>query len=561
MASPLLYLTLVATSLAACGDVRVSATPSQEPPLIYKTDSTVCTEDPLQIGRYSKIMFIVDKSGSNAFGDFGYGATDPDLQNGKRITAIRDFFEKNKTNKHTKWGFIVFHGETAESYIPEQQGTNRLFTNDPAVFQQAMHRFSNESDNEDTPYRAPIQLSTAAVHAELKTDQLDGISANFNLIFITDGMPTDRISDKEFWSSAEDLANLSPGNVHFSTVYYGAANVKAQKLLEKAAESGLGNYQDTNVDPLINIEHLLEGGTTSEPYSIKDFIVYNLNAANCDDGTVGADSDADGLCDKDEDKYNLELSKDSLMRARMGGKKFDATNRNSFHQAISDAIYYRYIAYNENIYKECTDSKDEDFDFINNCEEKYLYNEKPNGPTPEWTAEMNQGDKHANPHYFDSDGDGILDGLAYLFFRDKSAAMNYQNHFKPVNQKMKGDLFKNHQNPLNPNSELGYGIQFNKVAPNSQGQNCYTYHQDQLPLYFNKAVTPLRSSGSADLAHEANENVFLIYYIQTPENSPDSRGYLRYSFQKLKKDFSGLRNLSVDTSRFAIWPKPPSPFF
>lgn len=539
--------------LAACGDIHVS--PAQEPEFLFKSDSHVCTEDPLEIGRYSKIMFIVDKSGSNGVGE----GTDPDLDNGKRITAIRDFFNKNKTNPYIKWGFIVFHHEIAESYIPEQQGTNRLFTKDPAVFQQALDHFSSAMDNGNTPYREAIQLSTAAVRAELKVDQLDGTSANFNLIFITDGVPTDGISDNEFWTDAEDLANLSLGNIHFSTVYYGPVNDHAQNLLKKAAVRGLGNYQNTNEEPLINIEHLLEGGTSNEPYSIKNFVVYNLNAANCDDGTVGADSDADGLCDKDEEKYNRELSKDPATLSRMGGKKFDVTNRNSFSPTISDAIYYRYLVYNENISKDCTDVKDEDFDFVNYCEEKYLFNAKPDGPTAEWSAEMNQSDKHANPNYFDSDGDGILDGLAYLFFRDKSAALSFQNHLMPVNQRLKGDLFRNHQNPLNPGSEVGYGIQFNKVEPNSKGQNCYSYHQDQLPLYFNKAVTPFQTSGSLDLAHEANENVILIYYIQTPENSPNSRGFLRYSFQKLKKDFNGPRDLSIDTSKFQIWPKPPTP--
>ncbi len=534
----------------ACGDVRVSPVP--EKAMSLTTDSIVCTEDPLVIGRYSKIMFIVDKSGSN-------NDTDPSTTNGRRITAIRDFFNKNKDNKYIKWGFIKFNDSGAQSYIPDQEGPNRIFTSDTDLFQKAMDDFSAEGDQGGTPYRAALELTTSAVREELKADSKDGITANFNLIFITDGVPTDYSSDDQFWSDAEALASMSPGNIHFSTVYYGPEDATAQNRLRKAAERGLGNYQNTNDDPLIKIDDLLVGGTSNEPYIIKDFIVYNLNSGMCEDGTVGADSDSDGLCDKDEEKYNRQFASDPNISTRMNGKKFDSQNRNSFNPTISDGIYYRYLVYNENVYQNCTEDKDEDFDMVNNCEEKYLFNNNPQGPTVQWTNEMLQKDKHAYQDYFDSDGDGILDGLAYLFFREKSSAMNYNNQFDWVNGHQKNWYFKNHLNPLNPSSENGYGVQFKKVDPRGNGQNCYSFHQDQLPLYYNKAVTPFQTSGSIDLAHAANENVIMIYYIQTPEYAPNSRGFLRYSYQKMTKDFNGPQSLSLDTNKFYIWPKPPTP--
>lgn len=539
--------------LSACGDIRID--PAPEKTMSSKTEALVCTEDPLVIGRYSKIMFIVDKSGSN-------GTTDPDLQNGRRITAIRDFFAKNKDNKYIKWGFINFNQNGAQSYIPDQEGPNRIFTTDIALFEQAMDQFSAEADSGGTPYRAAMTLTTSAVREEIKADNAAGITANFNLIFITDGVPTDYSSDDQFHSDVEALAALSPGNIHFSTVYYGPEDAAAQNRLRKAAEKGLGNYQDTNVDPLLKIDDLLVGGTSHEPYVIKNFVVYNMNSSPCDDGSMGADSDSDGLCDKDEEKYNKQFVNDPEKKARMGGKTFDPANRNSFNAYINDGIYYRHIVFNENVNKDCNSDADGDFDFLNNCEEKFMFNKDAQGPTVTWTNEMHQKNKNAYEDYFDSDGDGILDGLEYLFFRNtggKSTPMNFNNIFDRSNGYQMDYLFANHMNPINPGGSTGYGIKFSRVEPNGKGQNCYSYNQDELTLYSTKEVSAFQTSGSVDLAHVENENVILIYYIQTPEYSPNSRGFLRFSFQKLVKDKNNAKDISVDTSKFYIWPKPVAP--
>jgi hypothetical protein len=50
-----------------------------------------------------------------------------------------------------------------------------------------------------------------------------------------------------------------------------------------------------------------------------------------------------------------------------------------------------------------------------------------------------------------------------------------------------------------------------------------------------------------------------MYYIQVPENAPHDRGFLRYSYQILKKDTGKVQDLSVDTRAFEIWPEPPPP--
>ncbi|MFN7454800.1 MAG: vWA domain-containing protein [Pseudobdellovibrionaceae bacterium] len=543
------YLVMFSTfvgSLSGCGDVGIK---QADDSLNISGKSLVCTEDPKIFGLYTKVMFVIDKSGSNR-------DTDPDRDNGKRASAIKDFLDKNRNNPYIQWGFLKFQNDKAESYIPDQGGPNRIFTADPNLMDQALDRFESESDNGTTPYRAALQMTITAVKEDLKIDS--ELSANYNIIFISDGVPTDA-ADPNIYSDVENLANLSPGNVHLSTVYYGPPSNNAEMRLERMAELGLGKYQDANQDPIINIDNLIVGGKSAEPYVIKSFVVYNLNAANCDDGTVGADSDSDGLCDRDEKRYNDLFAKDTAQKARMGGKIFDPANRNSFHPYLNDGIFYRYIAFNENIPRDCSDEKDADFDLANTCEEKYLYNRNPQGPTVNWTNEMINRSREADPYYFDSDGDGFLDMMEYLFFRNKSTAMNFNNIFDRSNGLQHDYLLLNHLNPVNPNSEVGYGIEFIRVESNSQGQNCYTYRQDNLPLYNTLDLSPFQASGSVDLSHSQNENVILIYYIQVLENNPNSKGILRYSYQKMMKDQGGAKNLSVDTSKFYIFPEPPPP--
>jgi hypothetical protein len=548
---PLKILLLIAlgAGLWACSD-RIALSEANLVNVIA-SNNQICTEDPKVFGLYTKIMFIIDKSGSNVIAP----GTDPDRENGRRATAIKDFLEKNRNNSYISWSFIVFNNDQALSYIPNEAGSNRVFTNDASLMDVALERFKAEPDTGATPYRAALQLAYRSIQTDLKEDP--NLGAKYNVIFISDGvpMPVEGNRDPDIYSDVENLIDLSKGNIHLSTVYYGPSDSNAETRLERMADLGLGKYQNTNIDPIINIDNLITGGTSAEPYIIKNFNVYNLSAANCDDGTVSVDSDSDGLCDKDERRYNQIFANQPAAKERMKGKQFSETNRYSFHPAIHDGIYYRHIAFNENIPKDCTDTRDSDFDLATTCEEKYLFNSSPQGPTVRWTEDMLKRGREADPDYFDSDGDGLLDMLEYLFFKNKSSAMNYNNIFERTNGMQNDYLFANRLNPLNPRSSIPYAIDFQRVSPNERGQNCYSYSQSQLPLYQTRPLTVTEAGGSLDLSHAENENVILISYIQVLENNPNSKGILRYSFQKIStKDQN--QKINLDTSSFYIWPEP-----
>lgn len=543
MISPVLLLPFI----QGCSEVRIS--PGDEALTNLSSKGTICTEVPQEIGQYSNVMFVVDKSGSNVTG--GNGGTDPNKE--IRGNAIQDFFARHRDNPYIKWGLVEFHNDRAKSYVPEQGGPNLYFTEDALVMEQAIAAFLAEPDSGGTPYRQALNLTTSAIRAEFQREE--ELIANYNIIFLSDGEPTDYQNDQALYTDVANLVNISRGNIHLSTVYYGPPNPGAEIRLETMAEVGLGMFQNTNIDPLIQIDDLIVGRSSSEPYLIKKFGVYNLNAGLCDDGSVGSDSDADGLCDKDELRYNQLYANDPVRAQRMNGRLFDPVNRNSFDDQFSDSFYYRYIVYNEALPVGCMNDDDDDIDLVNNCEEKFLFNQNPQGPTESWTQRMIERGKEADSLNFDSDGDGVLDYLEFIFFKNKSTAMNYNNLFERTNGHDNEYLIMNHLNPLNPMSSKPYQGSFKRVDPNSEGQNCYQYSQKNLTLYQTRSVASVQTSGYYQLAHGTNENIVLIYFIQTPEYAPHSKGFLRYSFQKLKAGQDGPSSLNLNPALFDIYPR------
>lgn len=531
-----------------CGNINLS--PAVSVAVMASSTGQFCSEAPEKFGQYTKIMFVVDMSGSNLNGPNNNGVgTDP--QKDRRGKAIEKFLAKHRTNAYVEWGFVVFNGTAAESYIPDQGGPNLIFTGDVGLMDAAITRFRSTPDVNGTPYKAAMGVVRSAVVADQRKDPK--ITSNYEIIFLSDGYPTDYgkpvIDTATIYADVDDLVGTSTGRVHLSTVYYGPIDPTAQDILKNMAEHGFGKFQDTNVGPEIDIDGLLAGGISNEPYIIKRLVVYNLNAGMCSDGSVGPDSDADGICDKDEEAYNQKYASSVLMK----GKVFSSTNRNSFSSQFSDFYYLKYIQ--GQALPACSEVSDEDFDLASFCEEKFIVNASPQGPTVDWTNEMTKAAHEGDPKYFDSDGDGILDGLETLYFKNKSSALNYNNIFEKVNSLDNNYLFINHLNPLNPNSSLAYGPQITQVENNDLGQNCYSYSQENLPLYPVKAVAANQVGGNTNLVHAQDENIVLVYFIQVPENAPNAKGILRYSYQKLKVGVDGPKSIQLTPAIYSIYPK------
>lgn len=503
-------------------------------------EATFCVMPPQEIGKYTNILFVVDISGSNH-------TTDPGKV--RRLGAMQDFFNKHMSNEYLRWGLVTFGGATAQHLVTTAAGKNFGAS---AEFQSALTQFQGVADSGGTPYLAALGKTQVALNESLANAINE--ETNYQVVFISDGAPSDN-DDPGIYTLVETVAKALEGRIFLSTVYYnvggnGAATTKER--LQKMAELGQGRYQDASNGEAINIDDLIVGGSYKESYFIKDLFIYNLNATQCDDGLMKADSDGDGLCDEDEIRYNSEMKNLSYVADAYKNKKFSVTNRYSFDERLSDLFMYKHI-FNRDGLPSCENMADntkvdEDGDLLNRCEEMFLNSKTPEGPTQEWTDSMIASGFSASPTNFDSDGDGILDSLEFLFFKNKGNALSFNTINLRFNGRTYYDYFKNHQSLLKPDATLPYNIKVEWVRRDSKGQNCYRIDQENLPVYKTQAVDPAGAGGNPRMVHGKDENVIMVYYLMTTENDPDGKGVMRYSYQK--RSYNSKAPISFNDTSF-----------
>ncbi len=180
------------------------------------------------------------------------------------------------------------------------------------------------------------------------------------------------------------------------------------------------------------------------------------------------------------------------------------------------------------------DQVDTDFDLLNNCEEAVVQNNTPSGT--EWP--VGHPWTHANPKDPDTDNDGIIDGLEILTmgFKIGYALDNRVNQiYEPGGNLTAFRKIQLHRNPVGPDDgALEYDTRVKLLNVMGDGRSCYTFEQSKLQLFPVDAVEPANTMPY--LVHGQNENVVLVYYIQTKFKDQGGKGVYMYSFQKLKAD-------------------------
>lgn len=552
----LLSVGLILAIGQACSKVQL--VPYENPnPLFLSSHGELCVPEPLEIGKYTKMLFVMDVSGSNA-------ETDPGKT--RRLGALNQFFAQNRANPFIEWGLIVFSGNTeggARSLVLNNQGGLIRFFAPAGDFEAALNQFQGVADSGATPYVAALNRARNGIETELELARRLGQDVvSFHVVFISDGvpMPASENTDAEIFSIIQAMLSATENRLKLSTVFYnvGGQDQAAIGRLQEMARLGNGRFQDASNGEAINIQDLIVSGRSQENYFIKDFFSYNLNSAICDDGKIDADSDADGLCDRDEVAYN-QLYADKIRASNAyRGKQFSPTHRNSFDQRFNDLFIYKHLIDGESL-PSCDLGEqiawDNDGDLLNECEEAFLTAKNPQGPNLNWTQEMIRLGSRGQPANYDSDGDGIIDGLEFMFFKNKGYPLNFNSINARLNQRSLYDYFYHHQSFLKPESSLPYQLKVQWIRRNERGLNCYHVTQEHLPLYpvqaFNhqlppqRMVTPQTNSSvttpmrMANLSHGANENLIFVYYIATTQNDPDGKGIMRYSIQKRALSLSG----------------------
>lgn len=579
----LLGLLLAPLAFQNCSNVNLAPLENE---LVVQSLNNFCLKPPAGKTRYHNVLFVIDRSGSNApHIPTTNGAQDPGNDPTKMIrgTAIETFYNEHKSDPFYRWGFIYYSGQEISSYINQGDGRTPTFEN-AAAMQSAIGKFYSNVDvsgSFGTDYTAALQLVETAIEKDIidraaNTDE----EHIYTVFFASDGRPIENsqsvpivdMQDPRI-KKIERILTLPARHISLSTVFYARPDyplspAAAVKSLELMAQAGKGTFQDVRQSGSIEFRNV-EVGERAEAWRIKRMrlVVFNLNSAACESGEIGADSDADGICDEDELAYNDR----PYYRSTLGSQRFDPQNRNSIEEVYNDAFYWKFSLLPTGAgLGECDlneEIADKDFDFLNTCEENMLHDQAANGPHRDWLIPNNA----ANPKNPDSDGDAFMDWIEFSWFRLDSAfsaPINYTNISDYYANDVTAEiLMAEHRHLIRPDTfrKSSYDTELRFTGLNSRGENCYSFTQTQLALYPTLDVSdPNKVSGIEALTHKAGENRILMYFIATPEQSPNSAGVLYHSIRSvnyLEPPFghNGPLNIHSDLSDFDQYIIPDSP--
>ena len=273
-------LLLVLPLMTACSGVKFA-----EEPTSGKVGSKSCTpRDVASITRMTKILFLVDTSGSNNLYTRLNGTqqcfnTDPDFASCDLPTdptksfrggVIQNFFDSYKNKANFQWGFINFADASAHALIRSNNDDQSPYlSSNISSMQSAINTFYSLEDNYATPYQAAIELAKKAIMFD--RDLNSAANPQYFVVLLTDGFPTDynalngQFDYNAVQSDITALKNLAPGRVSLSAIYYGHNNPNALALLSSMAQAGNGQFASVNdTSSSIKIDNVIPGTTVCE---------------------------------------------------------------------------------------------------------------------------------------------------------------------------------------------------------------------------------------------------------------------------------------------------------
>ena len=503
-------LLLWVMTLSGCVDVNL--VPQKVKGLSIPSKGSFCIVDPIEVNGSTKIMFIVDVSESNS-------DTDPD--GSKRANNIDKFVTEAQKDPY-QYGLIVFD-DSPEAVINYNGNKGQpRFTDDPDEIYQATQTIRRNPSRGYTVYGLALTMAKQAIKDDIRL--FPDERSTYIILFISDGEPSDSDPNSEISS----LVNIDNREIYLSTAYYGNHGNNAINLLQNMAKEGGGNFVNFENDENWDFNQLIIENDVI-PWNLKRFLVYNLNAGFCLDGRVDVDSDADGMCDRDEIAMN-DLYAEKL---RAEGKSFDPANRFSFGDGYGDFFHWLRFRNPGKSLPSCEDRSDEDFDLLTKCEENEIENQSNSDDVP------TRGD----PKVFDTDRDGIIDGIeTYVYFASENtgqttrytAALDKENlEDNPDGEESVLVQIQQHRNPWfqDPEAEA-YDTSLIPLL-NNPTKVCYMFSQSVLPVY--QTLEVKKGNTLPGLDHLAGENSVMVYYIQVLQPNPDDVGVLKHSVQRINR--------------------------
>ena len=494
------------------GGVRNSFLPSYQ---ILAESPIFCSED--HDLNKTNILFVIDKTASNK-------NSDPD--HSKRLAGIQQLIDSQ--DSEVGYGMIVF-SKKAQSLLME---------NDVPVFrskgEEVQQALDTVAQMRDTGKKLPAEEILQLIKQAIEKDSLkhSAYFVDYHIVFISDGSFSANKGQQQLVQGigklTQDTESLKVHSVYYGnyknesggfkqkvakgagwilrtwlfiegvpispTVARSAAPLDQDQdtddvtLLKTISTGGQGVYTDSNQQEM-DLSHMLSR------WEVNRLMVYNLNSGVCLDGSIDVDSDADGLCDKDEEG------------------EFLPDNRWSFEDGYSDYFHW-YSRENNQPLPKCIDRSDLDQDLLTHCEELYLNS----------LFQHSEGLVSLRTDHPDSDGDGVIDGIEVLM----SLADFAMAPLDPSYTVHKQDISASSDLSVLPYEDSRGDAA--RLVPLSGAKSCYGLQQSAQPVY---PTLPVSSLGTLNaLSHKSGENVALIYYIQHMEGL--DREMYKFSFQSLK---------------------------
>ena len=497
---------------------------------VYSNDS-FCVTDPVEVqGGVTKLLFVIDMSGSNSTND---------STGSKRANNIDQFVQKLSLRDESYQYGILLGGGSPINYDNNTAPIQARFTEDLSEVYQATQMIrANPTGGLNGALDPDFSATTAVIQGDI--ERFPNQRNSYIVFYISDG-ENDKATALQ---GAGQVMNIER-SIYISTGFYGR---NASSLLEEVAELGEGKFVNFENSQEWDLEGMLTNGKTDVvPWSLKEFLVYNLNAGFCLDGKVDADSDADGMCDRDEKEMNRIYAEE----LKSEGKSFDPANRFSFGDGYGDFFHWLRFKYPGKTLSPCTDRSDNDFDLLTVCEENEIENQ------------TEEGILRGNPKSFDTDKDGIIDGIetfVYFASQNTGSATRYTAALDPENLQDNPDgeesvlvQIKEHRNPWSKDSGIAEAYDTTITSVNSHKNDCYEFSQSSLPVY--ETLEVKEGHTLPGLEHGAGENSVMVYYIQVLQSQPGEQGVLKHSVQKISQARSGV-GLEVRQGTFSEYVPP-----
>ena len=499
-----------------------------------------CSED--AVFYETKVLFVVDQTNSNK-------KSDPNKT--IREQNIRNFIEHNE-NSSVSYGIISFsdHVFSPITLIGNDVVDDIVaFTSNPETIETSLTEMLSKPDKGGGNYVKLLDQVLSEIQDALDFDQRTTSNkiVDYHIVFMSDGNLSVRENGRKNFTTGIKTIVDQFDRVYVHSVYYGdyknrgpgfakrvgqgfnaalqlyvlssggffpfsrrsdserTSSISSRETddvhhLKSISENGQGTYVDKNEESGLTLD-------LRQQWHTEPFIVYNLNAGFCLNGTVGLDSDMDGLCDEDE--------------MEMPG--FEPYNRFSFADGYGDYFHWLELEQQSSL-TPCSNKNDNDHDLLTDCEEEYINS-------------IDSGFPLLSVDNPDSDGDRILDGIEVLvyFAKDPLAARNRYNLDKESDGLSDYDKIVRHISPfISVEEQTAYDTRL--VPVEGENGSCYSLRQTKLPLYSTLPVD--KDDTLSQSVQKQGDNTLLIYTLKKRKNS-DSHVY-QFMYRTIYVDSENL---------------------